>query len=229
MDKHLADQKIRGRRMVIEEVIDSSDELSAPTATDSAPVEEPETRASKPMTNGSAVNGTPEGEMSESMAASDSADRLSGDAATTKSTAGKDSMPGGKASLTEGDNSVGTAPTNTNGQQLRVGDSSGDAEINGTDPVSVDSGKTGSSEQPRRFADKALPDAAPAAAKSSDSSAVAPPPVLEAPPPALTPKIATLKDAGNELFRAGQYAEALGKYDRAVELVKGLPRSFCFV
>ena len=44
----------------------------------------------------------------------------------------------------------------------------------------------------------------------------------------MSPAVLALKDAGNELFRKGQYGDALDKYSAAVQLL-GKCHVFCFV
>lgn len=46
--------------------------------------------------------------------------------------------------------------------------------------------------------------------------------VSSAPPPPLEKNVLALKDAGNELFRTGQYADALHKYDLAIKKIPGI-------
>jgi len=48
------------------------------------------------------------------------------------------------------------------------------------------------------------------------------PPAYVAPAPELPVKVSALKDEGNKLFKAGQYSDALDKYNRAIKLLEGI-------
>lgn len=53
-----------------------------------------------------------------------------------------------------------------------------------------------------------------------------PPTVQEAPPPELPPAVKKLKEEGNDLFRRGQYGEAVNRYSKGIKLLeKGLVKA----
>lgn len=191
VDKALADQKVTGRRMKIEEVDDSS--------TEKTPSDEQEAMQNNmESVENSATDGTHETKD-----------------ATTEKTAAEMDLQNHKEKSKEHSEKAKKSPEKEKPSAEKDVTGKGVSEPNATradEKVAVDaSSKTAASTEKSTPVEALSRPNSDAVAGDSD--------VSSAPPPPLEKNVLALKDAGNELFRTGQYADALHKYDLAIKKI----------
>lgn len=189
----MEEQKVTGRRMKIEEVEDNCAEKGPSSEQEDVHnnVESVEHSAAD------ATRGTRGTAAEKTVAEMDSQNQK--EKSRKQSKKGKKSPKKDKASAEEGVTSRGAGEP---------------------DPMRVDEEKDAGSKM-AAFAENSTPVNVETPSQPNSDTVAGDSDVSSAPPPPLEKNVLALKDAGNELFRTGQYADALHKYDMAIKKIPG--------